>query len=92
MRGFLESALGIMLREGKRRKQDQAEGAWAQVVVELFYLPAPVPGSYLWMVHVQHLGSKPDIDTQPGYPMLTFVQMATFLLRLPGKALFKSSV
>ena len=50
------------------------------------------PGSYLWMVHLQHLGSKPDIDTQPGYPMLTFGQMATFLLRLPGKALFKSSV
>jgi len=25
VRGFLESALGIMLREGKRRKQDQAE-------------------------------------------------------------------
>lgn len=25
MRGFLGSAVGIMLREGKRRKQDQAE-------------------------------------------------------------------
>ena len=34
MRGFLESALGIMLREGKRRKQDQAARpqsvGWAQ--------------------------------------------------------------
>ena len=25
MRGFLDSALGVMLREGKGRKQDQAE-------------------------------------------------------------------
>lgn len=44
-------------------QQYQAEGAWAQVVVELSYLPAPVPGSYLWVVHLQHLGSKPDIFT-----------------------------
>lgn len=53
-------------------QQDEAEGAWAQAVVELSYLPAPAPGCYLWVVHLQSLGSKPYIDTQPEYHLLTF--------------------
>ena len=44
-------------------QQDEAEGAWAQAVVELSYLPAPAPGCYLWVVHLHHLESKPGVDT-----------------------------
>lgn len=73
-------------------QQDEAEGAWAQAVVELPYLPAPAPGCYLWVVQVQHLESKPGVDTQSEYPPVTFGGTATFLLRLPGKDLYKSSV
>lgn len=38
-------------------QQDEAEGPWAQAVVELFYLPTPAPGYYLWVVHLQSLDS-----------------------------------
>lgn len=42
-------------------QQDEAEGAWAQAVVQLPYLPAPAPGCYLRVVHLQSLGSKPHV-------------------------------
>lgn len=42
--------------------QDEAEGAWAQAVVELFNLPAPTPSYYLWVVHLPSLGPKSYID------------------------------
>lgn len=63
-------------------QQDEAEGAWAQAVGEISYLPAPTPGCYLRVVHLQSLGSKPCVDTQPEYPLLTFGGAATFFLRL----------
>lgn len=40
------------------RQQDEAEGAWAQAVVELFNPPVIAPGYYLWVVLLQSLGSK----------------------------------
>lgn len=47
-------------------QQDKAEGARAQAVVELPYLPAPAPGSYLRVVHIQNLGSKPRTTVSQG--------------------------
>lgn len=37
------------------RQQDEAEGAWAQAVVELFNPPVTAPGYYLWVVLLQSL-------------------------------------
>lgn len=53
------------------RQQDEAEGARAQAAVELPYLPAPVPGCYLRVVHLQGLGSEPRVDVQPEHLQLT---------------------